>query len=99
MIRLDDLPNPQRRALEMVREVAADKNCRPFLVGGPVRDVHHRIQLHHFNGRHQAAVVYDFHGQVRLAIGDAAVDGSADARRFRRIDRIEIERKMKARGT
>src|SRR3954471_13577445 len=39
MIRLDDLPNPQRRALEMVREVAAEKNCRPFLVGGPVRDV------------------------------------------------------------
>ena len=39
MIRLDDLPNPQRRALEMVREVAADKNCRPYLVGGPVRDV------------------------------------------------------------
>jgi tRNA nucleotidyltransferase/poly(A) polymerase len=39
MIALDDLPNPQRRALEMVREVAADKNCRPFLVGGPVRDV------------------------------------------------------------
>jgi tRNA nucleotidyltransferase/poly(A) polymerase len=39
MIRLDDLPNPQRRALEMVSEVAADKNCRPFLVGGPVRDV------------------------------------------------------------
>lgn len=39
MIRLDDLPNPQRRALDLVREVAADKNCRPFLVGGPVRDV------------------------------------------------------------
>ena len=39
MIPLDDLPNPQRRAVEMVREVAADKNCRPFLVGGPVRDV------------------------------------------------------------
>jgi tRNA nucleotidyltransferase (CCA-adding enzyme) len=39
MISLDDLPNPQRRALELVREVAADKNCRPFLVGGPVRDV------------------------------------------------------------
>jgi tRNA nucleotidyltransferase/poly(A) polymerase len=39
MIRLEDLPNPQRRALEVVREVAEDKNCRPFLVGGPVRDV------------------------------------------------------------
>src|SRR5688572_8804297 len=39
MISLDDLPNPQRRALDLVREVAADKNCRPYLVGGPVRDV------------------------------------------------------------
>ena len=39
MIRLDDLPNPQRRALELVREVAAEKGCRPFLVGGPVRDL------------------------------------------------------------
>jgi len=39
MIRLDDLPNPQQRALEVVREVAAEKDCRPYLVGGPVRDV------------------------------------------------------------
>ncbi len=39
MIRLDDLPNPQRRALELVREVAAEKSCRPYLVGGPVRDL------------------------------------------------------------
>lgn len=34
-----DLPVPQRRALDLIREVAADKNCRPFLVGGPVRDL------------------------------------------------------------
>jgi tRNA nucleotidyltransferase (CCA-adding enzyme) len=34
-----DLPSPQRRALELVREVAHEKQCRPFLVGGPVRDL------------------------------------------------------------
>lgn len=34
-----DLPVPQRRALELIREVAADKLCCPFLVGGPVRDL------------------------------------------------------------
>src|SRR5687768_11159832 len=34
-----ELPNPQRRALDIVREVAAEKACRPFLVGGPVRDM------------------------------------------------------------
>jgi tRNA nucleotidyltransferase (CCA-adding enzyme) len=39
MIRLEDLPNPQRRAIDLVREVATDKQCRPFLVGGPVRDL------------------------------------------------------------
>jgi tRNA nucleotidyltransferase (CCA-adding enzyme) len=39
MIRLEDFPNPQRRVLELVREVAAEKQCRPHLVGGPVRDV------------------------------------------------------------
>src|SRR5207245_1090771 len=39
MISFDDLANPQRRALEVVRAVAAEKNCRPFLVGGPVRDL------------------------------------------------------------
>jgi tRNA nucleotidyltransferase (CCA-adding enzyme) len=40
MIRLlNELPNPQRRALDLVREVSAEKNCRPFLVGGPVRDL------------------------------------------------------------
>ena len=39
MIRLDDLPPPQSRTLELVREVAAEKQLLPFLVGGPVRDV------------------------------------------------------------
>lgn len=39
MIRLEDFPVPQRRALEIVREVASEKGCRPYLVGGPVRDV------------------------------------------------------------
>jgi tRNA nucleotidyltransferase/poly(A) polymerase len=34
-----EIPNPQRRALDIVREVAAEKACRPFLVGGPVRDM------------------------------------------------------------
>jgi tRNA nucleotidyltransferase (CCA-adding enzyme) len=33
------LPHPQRRALDLVKEVAAEKDCRPFLVGGPVRDL------------------------------------------------------------
>ena len=36
---LDDLAVPQRRALDLVKEVAVDKACRPFLVGGPVRDL------------------------------------------------------------
>ena len=39
MIHFSELPNPQRRAIELIREVAAEKNCRPFLVGGPVRDL------------------------------------------------------------
>lgn len=40
MIRLfSELPNPQRRAIDLVREVSAEKQCRPFLVGGPVRDL------------------------------------------------------------
>lgn len=39
MIDLTSLPNPQRRALDIVKDVAAEKNCRPFLVGGPVRDL------------------------------------------------------------
>jgi tRNA nucleotidyltransferase (CCA-adding enzyme) len=34
-----DLPNAQRRALDIVRDVAIEKECRPFLVGGPVRDL------------------------------------------------------------
>lgn len=34
-----DLAAPQRRALDMVREVAIEKGCRPYLVGGPVRDL------------------------------------------------------------
>lgn len=39
MIDLSSLPKPQRRALEIVRDVAAAKGCRPYLVGGPVRDL------------------------------------------------------------
>jgi len=39
MIDLTSLPNAQRRALDIVKEVSAEKNCRPFLVGGPVRDL------------------------------------------------------------
>src|SRR5438045_1392670 len=40
MIRLlDQLAVPQRRALDLVKEVAAEKECRPYLVGGPVRDL------------------------------------------------------------
>ena len=39
MTSLLDLPNPQRRAVDVVREVALEKDCRPYLVGGPVRDL------------------------------------------------------------
>ena len=39
MIDLETLPNAQRRALELVREIATEKECRPYLVGGPVRDL------------------------------------------------------------
>jgi tRNA nucleotidyltransferase (CCA-adding enzyme) len=39
MTAIPELPNPQRRALDLVREAAAEKGCRPFLVGGPVRDL------------------------------------------------------------
>jgi tRNA nucleotidyltransferase (CCA-adding enzyme) len=39
MISFDDLAVPQKRALDLVRETAAEKQCRPFLVGGPVRDL------------------------------------------------------------
>ena len=38
MTNIPDFPNPQRRAIELVREVAIEKGCRPYLVGGPVRD-------------------------------------------------------------
>jgi tRNA nucleotidyltransferase/poly(A) polymerase len=34
-----DFPNPQKRAVELVRETAVEKGCRPHLVGGPVRDL------------------------------------------------------------
>lgn len=34
-----DLPPAQRRAIDLVKEVATEKDCRPFLVGGPVRDL------------------------------------------------------------
>ncbi|HYK04829.1 MAG TPA: hypothetical protein VE974_23955 [Thermoanaerobaculia bacterium] len=36
---LQDLPSQQRRAIDLVKEVALEKECRPFLVGGPVRDI------------------------------------------------------------
>ncbi|HYI10849.1 MAG TPA: hypothetical protein VEK57_17445 [Thermoanaerobaculia bacterium] len=36
---LHDLPNPQRRAIDVVKEIAEEKECHPFLVGGPVRDI------------------------------------------------------------
>jgi tRNA nucleotidyltransferase/poly(A) polymerase len=36
---LHRVPNPQRRALDLVREVALEKDCHPYLVGGPVRDI------------------------------------------------------------
>jgi tRNA nucleotidyltransferase/poly(A) polymerase len=34
-----DFPNPQKRAIELVRETAIEKGCHPYLVGGPVRDL------------------------------------------------------------
>ncbi|HEX9161319.1 MAG TPA: hypothetical protein VF980_06390 [Thermoanaerobaculia bacterium] len=39
MSRSLEIPNPQRRAIDVVREVAVEKECRPYLVGGPVRDL------------------------------------------------------------
>ena len=39
MTRLDSLVAQQRRALDLVKEVAAEKKLRPYLVGGPVRDL------------------------------------------------------------
>jgi tRNA nucleotidyltransferase/poly(A) polymerase len=34
-----ELPVPQRRAIEIVRDVAIEKGVHPYLVGGPVRDM------------------------------------------------------------
>lgn len=39
MISLLDLPLPQRKAIDLVREAAVEKDCHPYLVGGPVRDL------------------------------------------------------------
>jgi len=39
MISFDHLAVPQKRALDLVRDTAAEKQIRPFLVGGPVRDL------------------------------------------------------------
>ena len=36
---LQDLPSQQRRAIDLVREIAREKACHPYLVGGPVRDI------------------------------------------------------------
>jgi tRNA nucleotidyltransferase (CCA-adding enzyme) len=36
---LADITTPQHRTLELVREVAREKGCHPYLVGGPVRDL------------------------------------------------------------
>jgi len=39
MISFDHLAVPHKRALDLVRDTAAEKQIRPFLVGGPVRDL------------------------------------------------------------
>ncbi|MEO8382190.1 MAG: hypothetical protein ABI779_21190 [Acidobacteriota bacterium] len=36
---LEALPHSQRRAIDLVRETAQEKDCHPYLVGGPVRDI------------------------------------------------------------
>jgi len=36
---LQELPSQQRRAIELVREVAQEKDTHAYLVGGPVRDI------------------------------------------------------------
>jgi tRNA nucleotidyltransferase/poly(A) polymerase len=38
-IAVESLAGPQRRAFELIREVAAEKSLQPHLVGGPVRDL------------------------------------------------------------
>ena len=37
--RLLELPKPQQRAIELIKEIATEKNLCPYLVGGPVRDL------------------------------------------------------------
>jgi len=39
MTGLLDLPNPQRRAIDLIKEIAIEKDLVPYLVGGPVRDL------------------------------------------------------------
>lgn len=39
MIDFSHLSNAHQRAVEIVRDVAREENCRPYLVGGPVRDI------------------------------------------------------------
>lgn len=39
MTLFEELPKPQKRTIDLVREVAIEKDCRPYLVGGPVRDM------------------------------------------------------------
>lgn len=39
MIPIENLPHRQKRAIELLCEVAREKGCRPYLVGGPVRDM------------------------------------------------------------
>lgn len=39
MTLFEELPKPQKRTIDLVREVALEKECRPYLVGGPVRDM------------------------------------------------------------
>ena len=37
--RLLELPNAQRRAIDLIKEIAVEKGLQPYLVGGPVRDL------------------------------------------------------------
>src|SRR5271168_3149668 len=53
--------------------------------------VNHRVDFHHFERHHRFRIRNHFHGQVRLAISDAAAHGSAHARSVRGIDEIEIQ--------